>query len=94
VKSIVTVDQSGCTAFAIVALFFAIESVIDHYLTRIILVAKDLLPLRAGSFLSHAEERTLLRRIGSRYSFLHLELRDYLARDATARGAISVKSTD
>lgn len=84
VKRIVTVDQSGCMAFVVVALSYAAEIIIDHYSTRIVFAFKGFLPLRLGSFWSHADERVLLRRIGSRYSFLHLELRDYLVRNATA----------
>jgi hypothetical protein len=82
VKRIVTVDQSACMAFFIVAFAYAAESLVDHYSARLILAFKGFLPLRLESFWSHASERVLLRRIGSRYSFLHLELRDYLARNA------------
>ena len=85
VKRIVTVDLVACMALIIITVFYVTECVINHYSTRIILAANDFFPFHAESFLSHAEERILLRRIGSRYSFLHLELRDYLVQSAHAR---------
>jgi hypothetical protein len=60
---------------------------IQHMSLRFVMWLYGLAPFRYGRFLNHATERMLLRRIGGRYRFLHVLLRDRFARMATANAA-------
>ena len=51
---------------------------IQHFVLRAVLWANGALPLRYAAFLDFATERRLLQRVGGRYRFIHVLLRDYL----------------
>ena len=52
---------------------------IQHFVLRFVLWASGKAPLRFVQFLNFATERRLLQRVGGRYRFIHVSLRDYLA---------------
>jgi hypothetical protein len=52
---------------------------IQHFVLRLVLWASGVLPLRFVRFLNLATRRRLLQRVGGRYRFIHLLLRDHLA---------------
>jgi GTPase SAR1 family protein len=52
---------------------------IQHFVLRFVLSASGTLPLRFVRFLQFATERRLLQRVGGRYRFIHVTLRDHLA---------------
>lgn len=51
---------------------------IQHLVLRSVLGASGTLPLRYGAFLNFATQRRLLQRVGGRYRFIHVLLRDHL----------------
>ena len=51
---------------------------IQHVVLRTVLWANGALPLRFVAFLDFATQRRLLQRVGGRYRFIHVLLRDYL----------------
>jgi hypothetical protein len=51
---------------------------IQHFVLRTMLWASGTLPLRFNAFLDFATQRRLLQRVGGRYRFIHVLLRDYL----------------
>jgi hypothetical protein len=51
---------------------------IQHFVLRFVLWASRSLPLRWVSFLNFATHRRLLQRVGGRYRFIHVLLRDHL----------------
>jgi hypothetical protein len=53
---------------------------IQHFVLRFVLWASGALPLRCARFLNFATRRRLLQRVGGRYRFIHVLLRDHLAR--------------
>jgi hypothetical protein len=52
---------------------------IQHFVLRFVLWASGVLPLRCARFLNFATRRRLLQRVGGRYRFIHVLLRDHLA---------------
>jgi hypothetical protein len=52
---------------------------VQHYALRFVLWCKGPVPLRYTRFLDYATERMLLQRVGGRYRFLHVLLRDHFA---------------
>ena len=52
---------------------------IQHFVLRIVLWGAGAFPLRFGRFLDFATERRVLQRVGGRYRFIHVLLRDHLA---------------
>jgi transcriptional regulator with XRE-family HTH domain/GTPase SAR1 family protein len=50
-----------------------------HHVSRAVAAHAGLLPRDLLGFLLHAEDRRLLRRVGSGYQFLHRELQDHIA---------------
>jgi hypothetical protein len=56
---------------------------IQHFVLRFVLWASGALPLRWVSFLNFATQRRLLQRVGGRYRFIHVLLRDHLSDTAT-----------
>ena len=52
---------------------------IQHFVLRFVLWASGTLPLRYAHFLNFATRRRLLQRVGGRYRFIHVLLRDHLA---------------
>jgi large-conductance mechanosensitive channel len=55
------------------------KSLIQHYLLRIVLSQKGLLPLKLTSFLDHAVDLIFLRRVGGSYIFIHRLLMEHFA---------------
>jgi transcriptional regulator with XRE-family HTH domain/DNA polymerase III delta prime subunit len=55
------------------------EASIKHILLRLMLWLRGDIPWNYVHFLDYASERILLRKIGGRYEFIHLLLRDYFA---------------
>ena len=53
---------------------------IQHVILRLVLWWSGMAPMRYVQFLDFATERMLLQRIGGRYRFLHVLLRDHFAR--------------
>ena len=66
---------------------------IQHLSLRFVMWLYGLAPLRYGRFLNHATERMLLRRIGGRYRFLHVLLRDRFAQMTLANAAPGAQSS-
>jgi hypothetical protein len=62
------------------ALLFGFDAVLFHFAFRLWLRVNDKGPLRWGRFLNWATPHLLLRRNGPSYQWIHLELRDFLAR--------------
>jgi GTPase SAR1 family protein len=60
---------------------------IQHFVLRLVLWASGTLPLRCASFLNFATRRRLLQRVGGRYRFIHVLLRDHLGGAVHARTA-------
>ena len=56
---------------------------IQHFVLRFVLWASGTLPLRYARFLNFATRRRLLQRVGGRYRFIHVLLRDHLASAVT-----------
>jgi hypothetical protein len=52
---------------------------IQHFVLRFVLWASGALPFRPVRFLNFATRRRLLQRVGGRYRFIHVVLRDHLA---------------
>jgi hypothetical protein len=61
---------------------------IQHFIMRGVLWASGAIPLRLVHFLDFATERRVLQRVGGRYRFIHVSLRDHLA-DAATAGQVS-----
>jgi hypothetical protein len=55
---------------------------LQHFTLRFVLWCQGAIPWRYVRFLDHATERMLLQRIGGRYRFIHVLLRDHLASKA------------
>lgn len=60
---------------------------IQHFVLRLVLWSSGTVPLRCGRFMNFATQRRLLQRVGGRYLFIHVLLRDHLAAAAHARAA-------
>jgi hypothetical protein len=60
---------------------------IQHFVLRFVLWASGALPLRSARFLNFATRRRLLQRVGGRYRFIHVLLRDHLAGTQTSQPA-------
>jgi hypothetical protein len=75
---------AGAT-FGILAGLLPGAACIQHVVLRLILWADGSLPLRLATFLNVATRRRLLQRVGGRYRFLHVLLRDYLDEAARQR---------
>jgi DNA polymerase III delta prime subunit len=73
----VAICLSACAGFALAAICFSLELLLDHYTSRILTDRMGLFPYRLTEFMAHAYERILLRRVGFNYRFLHLGLRDH-----------------
>ena len=58
---------------------------IQHFMLRLVLWSSGTVPLRCGRFMNFATQRRLLQRVGGRYLFIHVLLRDHLADAAHAR---------
>ena len=58
---------------------------IQHFVLRFVLWASGVLPLRFVRFLNAATRGRLLQRVGGRYRFIHVLLRDHLAAAALTR---------
>jgi hypothetical protein len=56
---------------------------IQHFVLRTMLWASGTLPLRYRAFLEFATHRRLLQRVGGRYRFIHVLLRDHLGAGQT-----------
>jgi hypothetical protein len=52
---------------------------LDHFLTRLVLARKNLLPWFLVRFLDTASERVFLRKVGGSYIFVHRMLMEYFA---------------
>jgi hypothetical protein len=52
---------------------------IQHFVLRFVLWASGVLPLRFVRFLNAATRRRVIQRVGGRYRFIHVLLRDHLA---------------
>jgi hypothetical protein len=57
-------------------------AVIQHFVLRVVLWSSGAVPLRYARFLNFATRRRLLQRVGGRYRFIHVLLRDHLATPA------------
>jgi hypothetical protein len=78
----------GLGAAVFIGLFGALlpaAACIQHYVLRAILWCQGEMPWRYTRFLDHATERMLLQRIGGRYRFMHVLLRDHFAAKAPDR---------
>jgi hypothetical protein len=64
--------------FGILAGLLPGAACIQHFVLRFVLWASGSLPLRCVRFLNFATRRRLLQRVGGRYRFIHLLLRDHL----------------
>jgi hypothetical protein len=65
-------------SFGVLAGLLPGAACIQHFVLRAVLWANGALPLRYAAFLDFATERRLLQRVGGRYRFIHVLLRDYL----------------
>jgi hypothetical protein len=74
---------SGAT-FGILAGLLPGAACIQHLVLRFVLWADGRLPLRLATFLNVATRRRLLQRVGGRYRFIHVLLRDHLGEAAQA----------
>lgn len=54
-------------------------TILRHYTLRLLLARSHTFPLQARRFLDDATARTLLRRVGGGYGFVHRRLLDYFA---------------
>ena len=57
-------------------------AVIQHFVLRFVLSGSGAVPLRYARFLNFATQRRLLQRVGGRYRFIHVLLRDHLGNAA------------
>jgi hypothetical protein len=74
-------------AFGLLAGLLPGAACIQHFILRLVLWVSGTLPLRYVKFLNFATRRRLLQRVGGRYRFIHVLLRDYLGDAAQARTA-------
>jgi hypothetical protein len=70
----------GGLLFALLAGLLPGAACIQHYVLRFVLWASGTVPFRVPRFLDFASDRMLLQRVGGRYRFIHVLLRDHLAR--------------
>lgn len=64
-------------------------TILRHYTLRWLLAHSHTFPLDARRFLDDATARTLLRRVGGGYSFVHRRLLDYFADTALMPADVS-----
>ena len=64
--------------FGVLAGLLPGAAVIQHFVLRVVLWSSGAVPLRYARFLNFATERRLLQRVGGRYRFIHVLLRDHL----------------
>ena len=65
--------------FGVLAGFVPGAACIQHFVLRLVLWASGVLPLRFVRFLNAVTRRRLMQRVGGRYRFIHVLLRDHLA---------------
>jgi hypothetical protein len=75
---------SPAVAFGVMAGLFPGAACLQHSALRLVLSGSGALPLRWVSFLDLATQRRLIQRVGGRYRFIHVLLRDHLS-DTPAR---------
>lgn len=84
----IEVVRYGAAGAAFVGLIAALvpgSACIQHYALRVVLWSQGRVPWRYARFLDYATDRMLLQRIGGRYRFLHVLLRDHFADLPTER---------
>ncbi len=54
-------------------------AVIQHFTVRLLLSLSESLPFNYKKFLEYATQKRILQRVGGRYRFIHIYLRDYFA---------------
>lgn len=72
--------QAGIVVGLFAWMFYGGGAFLFHYTQRAGLARRHAIPWRYQSFLDDMADRLLLRRSGSAYLFIHLLLRDHLAR--------------
>jgi hypothetical protein len=65
----------------VASLYFGGQSVIQHYILRVMLTRNRMLPLALIPFLDDMADRILLRRVGGGWVFIHRYLLEYFAAD-------------
>jgi hypothetical protein len=68
--------------FGLIAGLLPGAACVQHLVLRTVLWASGTLPFRYGAFLNFATQRRLLQRVGGRYRFIHILLRDHLGQPA------------
>jgi hypothetical protein len=71
--------------FGVLAGFLPGAACIQHFVLRFVLWVSGTLPLRYVRFLNYGTRRRLLQRVGGRYRFIHVLLRDHLSEPMHAR---------
>ena len=79
-------------SFGVLAGLLPGAAVIQHYVLRLVLWASGAVPLRYAQFLNFATERRLLQRVGGRYRFIHVLLRDHLSADSPSVPVVGARS--
>ncbi len=69
----------GIIGGVIGGMLHSIAPIIQHYIVRIYIVKKNLLPFQLTLFLNHCVDLILLRRVGDGYIFIHRLLMEYFA---------------
>jgi eukaryotic-like serine/threonine-protein kinase len=70
-----------------VALLYGGFDVIQHYILRLMLAVRGLLPLRLARFLDHCASLIFLQKVGGGYVFVHRLLLEHFAESPDDRGA-------
>ena len=65
--------------FGVIGGLLPCAACIQHFTLRLVLWCSGFVPWRYPRFLDHATERMLLQRVGGRYRFIHVLLRDHVA---------------
>jgi hypothetical protein len=81
------IGLSPVLVFALLAGLLPGAACIQHYVLRVVLSVSGTVPVRLVRFLDFASHRMLLQRVGGRYLFIHVLLRDHLALRGASAGA-------
>jgi hypothetical protein len=69
---------SSMPEFALIGALVPGAAVIQHFVLRLILHVRGMVPLNLADFCDYCSRKLLLRRVGGTYSFLHESLRNHL----------------
>ena len=75
----VRLGLGGAALIGVLGAFVPAAACIQHYTLRATLWCQGSIPWGYARFLDHATDRMLLQRIGGRYRFIHVLLRDHFA---------------